>query len=61
MPAARVLEGRWGTGHLAPAIPKGRDAGMPYLRAFTEQVRGNGELERAAMRAGLRGTVPPAR
>lgn len=61
VPGARVLEGRWGTEHLAPAIPKGRDAGMPYLRAFTEQVRGNGELERAAMRAGLRGTVPPAR
>lgn len=61
VPGARVLEGRWGTEHLAPAIPKGRDAGMPYLRAFTEQVRGNGELERATMRAGLRGTVPPAR
>ncbi len=49
------------TEHLAPAIPKGRDAGMPYLRAFTEQVRSNGEFERAAVRAGLRGTAPPAR
>jgi len=33
-------------------------AGMPYLRAFTEDVRHNGELERASRRAGLRGRGP---
>lgn len=58
VPGSRVLDGRWGTEHLAPAIPKGREAGMPFLRAFTEEVRRNGELEDAARRAGLRGTVP---
>lgn len=60
LPGSRVLEGRWGTEHLAPAVPKGRNAGMTYLRQFTEEVRGNGELQRASQRAGLRGTAPPA-
>lgn len=58
---ARVLKGNWGTEHLAPAIPKGRDNGKPYLRAFTEEVRGNGELDVAIRRAGLRGSVPTTR
>lgn len=60
VPGARMLDGRWGTEHLAPAIPKGREAGMPFLRAFTEEVRANGELQRASAQAGLRGTAPPA-
>lgn len=60
VPDSRVLDGRWGTEHLAPAIPKGRgDAALAALRAFTERVRGNGEMARAAERAGLRGTAPP--
>jgi polar amino acid transport system substrate-binding protein len=59
VPGSRVLEGRWGTEHLAPAIPKGRDAALPFLKAFSEDVRRNGELERATQRAGLRGTAPP--
>jgi polar amino acid transport system substrate-binding protein len=59
VPGARVLAGRWGAEHLAPAIPKGRTAGLPYLRAFAEEVRGHGELERATRRAGLRGTAVP--
>jgi polar amino acid transport system substrate-binding protein len=59
VPGGRVLEGRWGTEHLAPAIPKGREPGLPYLKAFTEDVRSNGELARATQRAGLRGTVAP--
>ena len=31
---ARVLDGRWGLEHLAIAIPKGREAGMEYVRRF---------------------------
>ena len=60
VPGSRVLEGRWGTEHLAPAIPKGRDAGKSFVDAFTKDVRSNGELDKAAARAGLRGFVPPA-
>jgi polar amino acid transport system substrate-binding protein len=61
MQGARLLEGRWGTEHLAPAIPNGREAGMPFLRDFTEDVRRNGELDRAIRRAGLRGTAAASR
>jgi polar amino acid transport system substrate-binding protein len=59
VPGARVLDGRWGAEHLAPAIPQGRRAGLPYLQAFTDEVRRNGELARATQRAGLRGTAAP--
>ncbi|MGE4239977.1 transporter substrate-binding domain-containing protein [Ramlibacter sp.] len=58
VPGSRVLEGRWGTEHFAAALPKGRDAaGLAYLRMFTDEVRRNGELQRAADRAGLKGMV----
>jgi len=60
VPASTVVPGRWGTEHLAPAIPQGRAAaGLAYLKAFTQEVRDNGELARAIERAGLRGTAAP--
>ncbi|MES3003032.1 MAG: transporter substrate-binding domain-containing protein [Pseudomonadota bacterium] len=62
VPGSRVLDGRWGEEHVAPALPKGRpEAGLAYLRAFTQDVQRSGELDRAAARAGLRGTIAPAR
>lgn len=61
LPGFRLLDGRWGTEHLAPGIPKGREAGLPFLRDFSEDVRRNGELDLAVRRAGLRGTAEPAR
>lgn len=57
LPSSRVLEGRWGLEHLAMAIPKGRDPGMPYLRKFSEDAKSEGLVKRAVERAGLRGTV----
>jgi len=57
LPDARVLDGRWGLEHMAIAIPKGRDQGMAYMRAFAEDVTAEGLVARAAGRAGLRGTV----
>jgi polar amino acid transport system substrate-binding protein len=57
LPGARVLPGRWGLEHLAIAIPKGREAGMAWLREFAEWARADGAVRRAADRAGLRGTV----
>ena len=59
VPASRVLPGRWGTEHFAPAVPKGREAGMPTLEAFTREAQASGALERAATRAGLRGWAAP--
>ena len=55
---SRVLDGRWGLEHLALAVPKGRGTNAT-LAAFVDEVRRNGEVERAAQRAGLRGTAPP--
>lgn len=57
----RVLEGNWGAKHLALALPKGRDNGKSYLQSFIEEVRGNGELDVAIRRAGLRRTEPISR
>jgi polar amino acid transport system substrate-binding protein len=57
---SRVLDGRWGVEHLAIAVPKGRAPGAALLREFSEQVQGDGEVERAASRAGLRGSVAAA-
>lgn len=57
LPGARVLAGRWGLEHLAIAVPKGRDAGLPYLRRFAEDARASGAVQRATERAGLRGTA----
>jgi len=55
MPGSRVLDGRWGEEHLAVAIPKGREAGLDYIRHFVEEVQTSGLLAQAEERAGLRG------
>src|ERR1700692_3868332 len=57
MPGARVLDGRWGVEHIAIAIPRGREAGIEYLRRFVEKAQTSGLLAEAVERAGLRGGV----
>ncbi|MCU0897063.1 MAG: transporter substrate-binding domain-containing protein [Burkholderiales bacterium] len=59
LPGSRILDGRWGLEHLAIAIPKGRNAGLPYAQKFAEEAKSTGLVQRAAGRAGLRGTVTP--
>jgi cobalt-zinc-cadmium efflux system outer membrane protein len=44
---------------LAIGIPKGREAGLPWLRQFAEAARADGTVKRAAERSGLRGTSEP--
>jgi polar amino acid transport system substrate-binding protein len=56
---ARILSGNWGLEHLAIAIPKGREAGMPFMRQFADQVRANGLLKSIVEKSGLRGTANP--
>ena len=36
LPGFRVLEGRYAVKQISIAIPKGRDAGMPFLRQFVD-------------------------
>lgn len=50
VPGAKILEGRWGLEHFAFAIPKGRENGAAYLRAFAEDVKNSGALRRAGLR-----------
>jgi polar amino acid transport system substrate-binding protein len=57
MPGSKVLDGRWGEEHLAVAIPKGREAGLDYIRHFVEEVQTSGLLAQAEERAGLRGVL----
>lgn len=57
LPGFRVLDGRWGLEHLAIAIPKGRERGMPYVRQFAAQAKAGGLLQSIVEKSGLRGTV----
>jgi len=57
LPGSRVLDGRWGLEHLAMAIPKGREAGLAYVRRFVEDAKSEGLVARAAARVGLRGVA----
>ena len=56
---SRVLEGRWGVEHFGIGIPKGRGEGMAYMRRFAQELNAAGTVQRAAQRAGLRGSVAP--
>lgn len=55
LPGFKVLPGRWGLEHLAIAVPKGREAGMPYLRQFAQDMQSSGLLQSLVIKAGLRG------
>lgn len=57
IPGSRILPGRYGLESLAIGIPKGRDAAMPFVSRFVADAKADGEVARAAERAGLRGTV----
>lgn len=62
VPGAKVIDGRWGAERHAIAIPKGREAGLPFLRRVTDEVTQNGFVAGAIARAGLRGAaIPQAR
>jgi hypothetical protein len=57
MPGAWVLDGNWGLEHMAIAIPRGRDQGLPFVEAFVKEVQSDGLLEQIRQKAGLRGAI----
>lgn len=57
LPGSRVLEGRIGVDEVAIALPKGREAGMAYLRKYVADARSEGLVVAAVRRAGLRGAA----
>ena len=50
-----VLDGRYGVEQLSLGLPKGREAALPYVRAFVAAAVSGGLVEAAVQRAGLRG------
>ena len=50
-----VLDGRYGVEQLSLGLPKGRDAALPYVRAFISTAVSNGLVKAAVQRSGLRG------
>jgi polar amino acid transport system substrate-binding protein len=60
LPGSRILDGRFTAVQQAIGIPKGRDAGAHYLRAFVEDVKATGLVARIIDENGVRGlTVAP--
>ena len=57
LPGSRVLDGRIGVDEITIALPKGREAGMPYVRKYLEDAKSEGLIKAAVQRAGLRGAV----
>ena len=57
LPGFHIIDGRWGEENLAIAIPKGRDAGMPFVRQFAVDSQTSGLLQSIITGAGLRGTL----
>ena len=55
LPGARVLEDRFDVLQIALAVPKGRIAGLAYLKEFVAQAKASGFLKQAIERANLRG------
>ena len=55
LPGSRVLDGRFMAIQQALGIPKGREAGISYLREFIEDVKASGLVTRALEKAGVQG------
>jgi polar amino acid transport system substrate-binding protein len=61
LPGARVLDGRFMAVQQAVGMPRGRDAGLAYLRGVVEDAKVSGLVARAIERTGARGvSVAPS-
>jgi polar amino acid transport system substrate-binding protein len=57
LPGSRVLEGHFSVDTYAIAVPKGREAGIAYLRKFIDSAKAEGLVRSAMERAGVRGAI----
>jgi polar amino acid transport system substrate-binding protein len=55
LPASRLVEGRFMGVQQSIAVPRGRDAGLRYLRAVVEDAKQSGLVTRAIERTGAKG------
>jgi polar amino acid transport system substrate-binding protein len=62
LPGSRLVDGRFMGVQQSIAVPKGRDAGLAYLRRVVEDAKASGLVARAIERTGARGVsvAPPA-
>ncbi len=62
LPGSRILEGRFMGVQQSIAVPKGRDAGLAFLRRFVEDAKRSGLVARAIEKLGARGVsvAPPS-
>ncbi len=63
LPGSRIVEGRFMTVQQSIAVPKGRDAGLAYLRGMVEDAKASGLVARAVEQTGAKGVTvaPPAK
>jgi len=59
LPGSKVLEDRFMVIEQAIGLPKGRDAGLAYAKAFIEEMKASGFVAQALEKSGVRG-VPVA-
>jgi polar amino acid transport system substrate-binding protein len=61
LPRSRLVEGRFMGVQQSIAVPRGRDAGLAYLRRVVEDAKASGLVARAIDTTGARGvSVAPA-
>ncbi|HEU4440280.1 MAG TPA: transporter substrate-binding domain-containing protein [Methylomirabilota bacterium] len=62
LPGSRLVEGRFMGVQQSIAVPKGKDAGLRFLRAVVEDAKKSGLVARAIERTGAKGVsvAPPA-
>ena len=63
LPGSRILDGRFMGVQQSIAVPRGRDAGLTFLRRVVEDAKASGLVARAIERTGARGVsvAPPAK
>ena len=57
LPGSRIVEGRFMAVQQSIAVPKGRDAGLSYLRSVVEDAKASGLVARAVEKTGARGVA----
>jgi polar amino acid transport system substrate-binding protein len=63
LPGSRIVDGRFMAVQQSIAVPKGRDAGLAYLRSVVEDAKASGLVARAVEKTGAKGVAvaPPAK
>jgi polar amino acid transport system substrate-binding protein len=59
LPGARVLPGRFNVVQMAIGVRKRAAAALPTVDEFVNQIRSDGTVQKAVIKAGLRGVRVP--